>query len=30
MSGKSLEWQKKMKNAVDPDNIFDCGNLAIE
>jgi alkyldihydroxyacetonephosphate synthase len=30
MSGKSLEWQKKIKNAVDLNNIFGCDNLAIE
>jgi len=30
MSGKSLEWQTTIKNAVDPDNILGCGNLAIE
>jgi alkyldihydroxyacetonephosphate synthase len=30
MSGKSLEWQKKFKNAVSPDKILGCGNLAVE
>jgi hypothetical protein len=30
MSGKSLEWQTTNKNAVDPDNILGCSNLAIE